>query len=93
MWEGVCYLQEAREQQQCRLFKIWGRSQKKMTFAGKLRMLRDNSDLQQLIRIIEDSGNPFGGEMTDAPYNIGTGKAASQNVQTFLVNCQQNGEE
>ena len=44
--------------------KDMGKIEENMTFAKKQGKLRDSSDLQQLIRTIEGSGDPFGGEMT-----------------------------
>ena len=55
---------------------------------------RDTSDLQKVIRQIQRSCNPF--QMEEAPkklFNISTGRAAAEPIQTFLLSVQDRGQK
>ena len=56
------------------------------------RIMRDGSDLEKVIRKIEECCNPFQEKTVDL-YNIYTGKAASKNVTEYLLKVRENGKE
>ena len=55
------------------------------------RIKRDNSDLENLIKSLEDTMNPFQNNPEDKLYCLSTGQAASNEVQSDLTNLEEKG--
>ncbi len=55
------------------------------------RIKRDNSDLEKLMKCLEDTMNPFQDNLQDKLYCLSTGRAASSEVQRDLTNLEERG--
>jgi hypothetical protein len=58
------------------------------------RVRKDNAAVQSILEMVQQTMNPFSAEIDpEKLYNIGTGKAASESTEQFLLNVAQIGEQ